>query len=45
MFNMGNDAHDEDVNTKLRKRPWVVIRCNHMVDRCSATKKDYSDWI
>lgn len=45
MFNMGNDAHNEDVNTESRKRPWVVIRWNHMVDRCSATKKDDVDWI
>lgn len=39
MFNMGNDAHNEDVNTESRKRPWVVIRWNHMVDRCSVMKK------
>lgn len=45
MFNMGNDAHNEDVNTKSRKRPWVFIRHNHMVDYCSAMKKDYFDWI
>lgn len=40
---MGNDAHNEAVNTESIKRPWAVIRCNHMVDRCSATKKDYVD--
>lgn len=45
MFNMENDAHNEDVNTKSRKRPWVFIRRNHMVDYCSAMKKDYFDWI
>lgn len=43
MFNMVNDAHNEDMNTKSAKRPWVVIRCNHMVDHSSAMKKDYLD--